>query len=382
MSDATPIEVLANTSPAAAEAFGQLRRAAATEGGLDHAVEHLVAVASLAARGQLGSMLVHARRALGDGVPIDRLRQAVVSTLGAAAIFGEVVAALRALDQLSEAGSSTDPAAPSIDDVFRAPAAPARMVDGPVAATLYAPDQPEAVVLLHSLGMDQRIWAPLVDPLASRLAVLTCDLPGHGRSPVASDATVESMADQVAATVAAAGLSSVAVVGLSLGGSVAQALAAGHQHLVRALALLDTSAWYGNGAPTSWAERAATARDDGMAALTDFQLERWFSDGFRQRRPDVCAAALGLFGATGLDGYTAACTALGAMDLRQAIEAITCPTVVVVGEDDGATPLAHAEDIHRRINGSTLCVLAGCKHLSAVERPGAVLGHVADVIGA
>lgn len=269
-----------------------------------------------------------------------------------------------------------------VDNVFRTPAAPARTIEGPVAATLYAPEQIGAVVLLHSLAMDRRIWNPLVDALAAHLAVLSCDLPGHGRSPTAIGPTVEAMADQVAATVTAAGLSTVSVIGMSLGGSVAQALAARHADLVRALALLDTTAWYGPEGADSWAERAARACQNGMASLSEFQVDRWFSRGFRERRPDVCAATLELFSATDLGGYADACTALGSMDLREAIETITCPTVVVVGEQDAATPMSQAEEIHGRIPGSTLHVIAGCKHLSGVERPAAVLRFVADVIGA
>lgn len=381
MSDATPIEVLGRVSPAAAEAFGQLRRAAATEGGLDHATEHLVSVASLAARGQLASMAVHARRALRDGVPAEQLRQAVVATLGAAAVFGEVVAALRALDEVAGADAAT-PASARVDAAFRPPAAPARHVEGPLSATLYAPDQPDTVVLLHSLAMDRRVWAPLVDPLAASVGVLACDLPGHGRSPAAPEATVEAMADQVAATVRAAGRGAVALAGMSLGGSVAQAVAVRHPDLVRALVLLDTTAWYGPGAPAAWADRVAKARAGGMAALTGFQLDRWFSDAFRARRPDLCDATLALFADTDPHGYADACTALGAMDLREAIGSITCPTVVVVGEHDQATPVAHAEDIHGRIAGSSLHVIGGCKHLSAVERPATVLGHMAAAVGA
>lgn len=380
MSDATPIEVLGRVSPAAAEAFGQLRRAAATEGGLDHTTEHLVAVASLAAKGQLSSMAVHAKRALRDGVPIDQLRRAVVATLGAAAVFGEVVAALRALDDV--AGAAAAPGASTVSSAFRAPAAPAREIDGPLSATLYAPGNHEAVVLLHSLAVDRRVWAPMVDPLATNLAVLACDLPGHGRSPAAPAATVEAMADEVASTVAAAGLGPVAVIGMSLGGCVAQALAVRHPGSVRALALLDTTAWYGPDAEAAWADRVAKARAGGMAALAGFQLDRWFSDSFRAQRSDLCDAALALFAGADLDGYADACAALGAMDLRQEIGRITCPTVIVVGEHDPATPVEHAEDIQRRIAGSELHVLEGCKHLSAVERPAAVLGHVAGLIGA
>lgn len=256
-----------------------------------------------------------------------------------------------------------------------------RSVDGPLAAALYAPHQPDSVVSLHSLALDHQIWLPLVDVLATRLAVMALDLPGHGGSPSASVPTIEAMADQVVDTMDAAGLQEVAIVGLSLGGSVAQAVAVRHPERVRALALLDTTAYYGDEAPQAWEGRVDRARHEGLQAQSAFQLDRWFSVRFRQRRPDLCDAVLELFAGTSLNGYVDACTALGAMDLREDIASIRCPTAAVVGELDLATPVAHAEHIHRSVPGSRLHVLSACKHLSVVERPAAIIGLIADTIG-
>lgn len=261
------------------------------------------------------------------------------------------------------------------------PAAPAITIETPLSATLYAGNQPTTVVLLHSLALDRRIWGSVIDPLAARVSVLACDLPGHGRSFAVPESTVEGMADQVVSTMAAAGIDSAALVGMSLGGSVAQAVAIRHPERVRALALLDTTAWYGDDAPRTWASRAEKARQLGFSALAQFQLDRWFSDDFRQYRPDVCDATLDLFCATDLDGYVAACKAFGAMDLRPGVGSITCPTVVVVGEEDYATPPAAAHDIGRRVAGAVVHVVPKSKHLMAIERPATVLALTSDVLG-
>ena len=262
------------------------------------------------------------------------------------------------------------------------PAAPMMGVDGPLAAVLYAPKQPDAVVLLHSLALDHHIWLPLIDALAARLTVMALDLPGHGGSPPASAPTIETMADHVIETMDAADLPEAAIVGLSFGGSVAQAVAIRHPGRVRALALLDTTAYYGDDARLAWADRAERARRVGLPALAGFQLDRWFSDRFCQHRADLCDAVLGLYSATSLDGYADACTALGAMDLREGVASIRCPTTIVVGENDQATPVAHAEHLHGAVIGSRLHVVPGCKHLTIVERPAAVIGLIAQTIGA
>src|ERR1700722_10959210 len=95
-------------------------------------------------------------------------------------------------------------------------------------ATIHGAQRRPTVVLLHSLGLDGSVWSPIVDRLMATTAVVTLDLTGHGRSSPVTDLTVERMADDVAATMTAIGRTPAVVVGMSLGGCVAQALAASY----------------------------------------------------------------------------------------------------------------------------------------------------------
>ena len=236
------------------------------------------------------------------------------------------------------------------------------------------------VVLLHSLALDATIWPAFAARLGADRTILAPDLPGHGRAPQGDPSTVESMADAVAELIRGLGVSDVTLIGMSLGGSVAQAVTIRHPELIGGLGLIDTTAWYGPDAPASWAARADQARRQGLASLAGFQLERWFTDEFRQRSPELGEELLQIFQRNDLDNYVKSCTALGAMDLRADLGRIAVPTAIAVGELDGATPPAHAEALAAAIAGAELTVIPQCKHLSALERPEEVLAALGSLL--
>lgn len=228
------------------------------------------------------------------------------------------------------------------------------------------------IVLLHSLALDRSVWEGLIPHLQGDFEILAIDLPGHGKSSEFSGDTIEELADQVADLVQEQGMGPSIVIGLSLGGCVAQALAIRHPGLVEGLGLLDTTCWYGEDAPSAWEERAQRARRDGFDSLAGFQLARWFTADFLESNPDVGERLLDVFRGTDIDSYMAACRVMGKMDLRDLVSGISVPTSVIVGAEDPATTPAHSEELHRRIPGATLYVIPDCSHLSAVEKPGEI----------
>lgn len=228
------------------------------------------------------------------------------------------------------------------------------------------------IVLLHSLALDRSIWAPLTAQISGDHALISFDLRGHGRSRSETSFSIEDMADDVAETLAALGHDQAIVVGLSMGGCVAQALAVRQSELVRGLGLVDTTAWYGPDAPVKWAHRAEKARQQGMESLSEFQLDRWFSSAFIEANRELTEHLLAVFADNDIASYAAACRALGDFDARDQLNTIAIPTVVIVGELDPATTPQHAADIASRITGSTLHILSGAKHLTPVEHPGEV----------
>ena len=232
------------------------------------------------------------------------------------------------------------------------------------------PDSGPTIVLLHSLALDGSVWDGVAKLLVGTHDLLIPDLPGHGGSPtLPAETTIESMADDVAGLIDAEGIQSAVVVGLSLGGCVAQALAVRHPQLVSGLGLIDTTCWYGEGALEKWESRAKRASEAGLGSLADFQLARWFTPRFREQNAEVCAELLNVFRSTDLDSYVASCRAMGRLDLRDEVAQINVPTLIMVGADDPATPVPHSKDLHERIKASKLEIIANCSHMSAVERP-------------
>lgn len=226
------------------------------------------------------------------------------------------------------------------------------------------------VALIHPLGLDGSVWQGVIDALEGRATLLTYDCRGHGTSrKYPGPFTPELFARDLAELLDHVGWNCAVVVGCSMGGVVAQAFAAGYPDRLRALGLIDTTAWYGVDAPRTWRERASNARANGLNGMTEFQASRWFSDKFREKHADRVEAVKSIFLANDLPSYSATCEMLGDMDMRPALGTIGVPVAIVVGDEDYATPVSMSKALHDQIRGSTLAVLSDSRHLTPVESP-------------
>jgi 3-oxoadipate enol-lactonase len=243
-----------------------------------------------------------------------------------------------------------------------------------------APGKPR-IALIHSLALDRSVWDGVAKALAGKAEILAYDCRGHGRSGRKSGTyTCEQFADDLAQLLDHLKWPSTAVAGCSMGGCVAQAFAATHASRTTGACFIDTTAWYGADAPRQWRERAATGRTKGMAALIEFQVTRWFSDGFRASRQDLIDPLKTIFLANDLDCYRATCEMLGDADLRPLLSSIKTRVAVVVGEEDYAATPDMAKALHGAIPGSTLTILAGARHITPVERPEDIAKQLVSIL--
>jgi 3-oxoadipate enol-lactonase len=254
-----------------------------------------------------------------------------------------------------------------------------------IAYTLHAAARPVAsrprIALIHSLALDQSIWDGVVPLLTQHADVLTYDCRGHGRSGRPKmKFTLELFAADLARLLDHVNWPRVALAGCSMGGCVAQAFAGVYADRVQALALIDTTAWYGPTAPKDWRERAATAATKGLQALSAFQATRWVSDAFREAHPQLIRANLDVFLANDIDCYAATCEMLGDADLRHYQSSLRMPTSVIVGEEDYATPVAMSEQIQKALPDATLSVLPNVRHLTPIECPAAIAEKILALI--
>jgi 3-oxoadipate enol-lactonase len=237
-----------------------------------------------------------------------------------------------------------------------------------------------ALVLANSLGTGQHLWSRQLPELTERFRVLTYDHPGHGASGLPEEpCTVEGFAHSLVDLLEALALERVSFCGTSLGGMVGIALALEAPERVERLVLSCTSAYVGP--PGGWAERARIVRTDGMEAIADSVVVRWFTPKLPREEPDPVARFRAMLVATPPEGYARCCEALAAWDARERISAISVPTLVVAGAEDRATPVEHAELLASRIPGARLQVLERAAHLANVERADEFTKAVLDHLG-
>jgi 3-oxoadipate enol-lactonase len=241
------------------------------------------------------------------------------------------------------------------------------------------------VLLLHPLAQSAQLWRPLLAAVEG-LRFLAVDAPGHGATPWdGTPFTVADMAGDAVAVLEALGLDAAAVVGMSMGGATAVELAGTRPELVSSLALVDTTACYGENREREWAERAERAAAVPRPDQLSFQIERWFSPRTVEGSPETVERVCAIFAAADSAAHAAACRALGGFDGSGLLGAIAAPTLVVVGADDYATPPAMARELHAGIAGSRLEILADTRHLSVLDNPRAwelVTEHLAATTGA
>lgn len=238
---------------------------------------------------------------------------------------------------------------------------------------LTGPDGALVVAFSNSIGTTLEMWDAQARAMSGRYRVLRYDTRGHGRSPVVdAPATIETLAHDLLGLLDALQIGRAHVVGLSLGGMTAQAVAALAPTRVNGLILMATAAYL----PGNWTERAAIVRADGMAAIVAASIPRWFTPPFIDAQPGAVAAVRDRFLAIEPAGYAICCEAIAGMDLRASNVSITAPTLIVAGADDPATPPAMSEDIRSRIPHAELVVLPRAAHLMAIEQADVVNRHL------
>jgi pimeloyl-ACP methyl ester carboxylesterase len=235
------------------------------------------------------------------------------------------------------------------------------------------PRDAPAVLFLHSLLCDRTQWAPIVADLARTHRVLNLDLRGHGRSsPATSLYSLDTQCDDIPALLDAAGVQRATLVGLSWGGMLAMRAALFHPTRVTALCLFGTSA-----EPERPADRgrfvamAAAFRALGVLPAIEREVKRkMFSDGFMARAPEVVERFVHTVRAASREGIFQGVLAVSTRgDLLPLLDDLRLPTVIVVGDEDRATPPARAERIAARIPGATVERLRHTGHLAVVEQP-------------
>lgn len=231
------------------------------------------------------------------------------------------------------------------------------------------------IVFLHAFPLTARMWAPQLDALPAGWRGIAPDLRGFGRSPRtgAPARHVADHAEDVLAMVAAIDAGPVVLAGLSMGGYIAFECWRRRPSAVRALVLADTRAEADTAdATTRRVAMQDLARREGTGAVIDAMLPGLLGATTRTSDPHLAVTVRQWAMETSPDGVVDALEALRTRpDSRATLASITCPTLVIVGEQDTITPPELAEVIADGIAGATLTRIARAGHLANVEQPDA-----------
>ncbi|MBP0482569.1 3-oxoadipate enol-lactonase [Sagittula salina] len=231
---------------------------------------------------------------------------------------------------------------------------------------LTGPEDGPQVVFANSLGTDFRLWDQILPLLPDGLRILRYDKRGHGLSDVpegpyamgALITDIEKLMDTV-------GFRDAIFVGLSIGGMIAQGLAAKRLDLVRAMVLSNTGAKIGT--RDMWAERIRAVNEGGLSAVVGATMDRWFSKPFHSN--DAFPAWRNMFLNTPATGWTGCAAAISGTDFMSSTSGLRLPTLAIAGSEDGSTPPDLVFETAGLIPGAQTHLIRNAGHLPCVEKP-------------
>jgi 3-oxoadipate enol-lactonase len=233
-------------------------------------------------------------------------------------------------------------------------------------------DDAAPLLLCNSLGTTLELWDPQVPALAAQFRLVRYDQRGHGRSPVpVGPYSIDDLGRDALALLDDLGLERVSFCGLSIGGMVGMWLAAEAPARIERLVLCSTAPSLPPRA--QWLERAATVRAEGVSAVADATLARWFTP----RAPgDLVETFRAMLVGTPAEGYAGCCEALAELDLHERLAAIEAPTLVVTGEGDPVAPPEAGVQLAAAIADASHVTIAAARHLTNAEQPATFTQHV------
>ncbi len=241
-------------------------------------------------------------------------------------------------------------------------------------------DKP-SMVFANSLGTDFRIWDKVAARLAHDYRIIRYDKRGHGLSEATpAPYAMTDHVNDLAALMDERRVKQAVVVGLSVGGVIAQGLAAIRPDLVRALVLSNTA--HKIGTTESWNARIAAVGKDGLGSIADNVMKLWFTPAFRDPANAEFIGCRNMLLRSPLEGYLGTCAALRDSDLTESTRALKIPALCIGGDQDGSTPPDLVRSMADLIRGSEFRIVADAGHIPCVEQPAAVASLIQQFLNA
>ncbi len=361
--------------------------------GLEHKMRRAIVLSITVALGRWEEFELHVRAALlgdeGSRLMPDEIKEILMQSAIYAGVPAANTAFTHTLQILREVGEQIGyTLAPMAPAAAAHPGAGREGRTGCAPALHYSVREPRngkaprhTVALSHALGCDLSMWDSLANTLALDCRVIAYDHRGHGSSDAPDGLyAMADLADDAARLLRELDTGPVVWVGLSMGGMVGQELALRHPGQVAALVLANTTGAYPEAARAVWEQRIATVREQGIEAIADAVMVRYFHDGFRAQKGSTVARFRRRLVSTDAVGYVGCCNAVGTVDTLSRLGQVGVPALVIAGELDQGTPVAMAQAMAQAIPGARLKVIKEASHLAAVEQPEAFAASVVGFI--
>jgi len=225
------------------------------------------------------------------------------------------------------------------------------------------------LVFSNSLATDLTMWDPQADHISRSHRVLRYDQRGHGQTeaPAGRYSFATLLADALA-LMDALDIERAHFCGLSMGGATAMGLAQQAPARLDKAIVCDSPCASTPASHQQWEERIAVAQRDGMAALVEPTVVRWFPPETVAANPPHLTHIRKMIAATPVNGFVGCAAALGDHDYRSAVATVTRPVLFVAGEKDGTTPAAMRQ-MQGELAGSRYAEMPGAGHISNLDQP-------------
>jgi 3-oxoadipate enol-lactonase len=236
--------------------------------------------------------------------------------------------------------------------------------------------------LLHSLLSDRASFDAIAPKLAKSFRVIVPELPGFGRSQAVHGGLAD-IADRMASAVRDVAREGDAIVlGNGFGGFVALQMAVRHPGIAGRFIFADCGAAFSEPGREAFRNMAAAAKAKGLAAITDVAMRRLFAPEFQAKNPELMADRRAAFLSTDPDVFRAACAQLAELDLRGELHRVKVPALVLVGEQDEATPPPMSHELAAGLPDARLKIIPGCAHVPQLQAPQVFIEAIADFLTA
>ena len=231
-----------------------------------------------------------------------------------------------------------------------------------------APERAPWLVFSNSLATSLSMWDQQAAAFKDRFRVLRYDQRGHGETEApAGRYAFDTLLDDALSLMDVLGIEKTTFAGLSMGGATALGLAERHPERFDRIIVADSPCQSTPQSSQQWEERIGVAQKQGLEALVEPTVGRWFPPETVAANPPYLDKIRAMIRATPVNGFIGCAAALAAHDYASAVATVKCPTLFIVGEKDGTTPAAMAK-LNEKLPGSRFVTLPGAGHISNMDR--------------